>query len=67
MELHGKVFPKKHSGNKARYAEIGKCGNRKVSIKNRNVLLTAPEESLHDQARKAVRQRKVVRPSEFIG
>lgn len=35
MELHGKVFPKKHSGYKARYAEIGKCGNRRISIKSK--------------------------------
>lgn len=35
MELHGKVFPKKHSGYKARYAAIGKCGNRRISIKSK--------------------------------
>lgn len=67
MELHGKVFPKKHSGYKARYAVIGRHGNRRVSIKNKNILLTAAEESLRDQARKAIRQSEVTCPSEFIG
>jgi len=67
MKLRGRAFPKKHSGYKAGYAEIGKCGNRRVFIKTRNILCMALEESLHDQARKAKRQSKVRQPSEFIG
>lgn len=66
MELEAPFHAKKCSGYKARYLEIGKLGNRRASIKNKNISLMAAGESLHDQAGKAIRQSKIKHPSEHI-